>query len=244
MKKIAIFVEGQTELIFIREFILKIFEYQNVNIECRTLFSDSNFLKAEYDFPETPNDDAEYHFQIINVGNDNSVISRILKREKQMWNAGYIKIIGLRDMYSKAYREITRNIDENVINEFILTHQNTINQKTDNPNNISFCFAVMETEAWFLGFNRFEQIDIRLTNQYIMENLGFDLNSIDPEISFFHPAYIISQIYQLVGKDYDKHKGDIEAIAKKIMKNDYDDLYLKEKCKSFKEFYNILLLND
>ena len=64
MKKIAIFVEGQTELIFVREYLLKQFEYQGIDLECRNLFKDEKIQSAEYDFP---NNEAEIHFQIINV---------------------------------------------------------------------------------------------------------------------------------------------------------------------------------
>ena len=35
MKKIALFVEGNTELIFVREFLRKRFEYDDLEIECR-----------------------------------------------------------------------------------------------------------------------------------------------------------------------------------------------------------------
>jgi len=35
--RIAVFVEGQTELIVVREVILKYYEYTDIEIECRTL---------------------------------------------------------------------------------------------------------------------------------------------------------------------------------------------------------------
>ncbi len=104
MTKFAIFVEGQTELITVREFLLREFSYL-ISLECRTLFKASELKKAEYDFP---NPAAHIHFQIVNVGNDNAVLSRILVREGHMWTAGYERIIGLRDMYSQAYKELAR----------------------------------------------------------------------------------------------------------------------------------------
>ncbi len=84
MKKIAIFVEGQTELITLRELLLRDFEY-NVDIECRTLFKPGKFHKTPYDSFAPA---ADFHFQIINVGNDNAVLQRILRREEYLWNAG------------------------------------------------------------------------------------------------------------------------------------------------------------
>ena len=104
MIKTAIFVEGQSELIFTRELLLKYFEYQNIHIECYTLFNDHNLNPTEYKYD---NKNAAFYFQILNIGNDQKVISSILKREKYLFSKehGFHKIVGLRDMYSKEYRE-------------------------------------------------------------------------------------------------------------------------------------------
>lgn len=239
MTKTAIFVEGQTELIFIREFLLKMFDYSNINIYCRTLFVNSQFQKAEYDFPENYNNDAEYLFQIINVGNDVAIVSRILKREKYLWNAGFNKIIGLRDIYSKNYRELSRDIDGKIIQDFIKGHNKTIEQSAKKQDNIKLCFAIMEVEAWFLAIPKiFNKLDTVLTNEFIKTSLSIDLETVDPEKEFYHPAKIVGNIYSLVNKKYDKKKGDIEAITNSLLKDDYQNLYLSDKCNSFKIFYD------
>lgn len=49
MKKTAVFVEGKAELILIREFLLKMFEYQNIKIKCYALLND-NLSYAPYDY--------------------------------------------------------------------------------------------------------------------------------------------------------------------------------------------------
>ena len=100
MKKTVVFVEGQTELIFVREYLLKWFEWQ-VDLECTKLTRGGDFEYAEYNFPNLT---AEQHFQIIDVGNDTSVLPKILKYEKRMRELGYDKLIGLRDMYSEIYK--------------------------------------------------------------------------------------------------------------------------------------------
>lgn len=116
MIKTVIFVEGQTELIVTREFLLKYFEYNNIEIVCLRLVTDSNTQRAEHDFPYSL---ASYHFQIINVGNDKSVLSAIFKRKKYLVENNFSKIIGLRDMYSKEYKELSQIIEENLNNRFI-----------------------------------------------------------------------------------------------------------------------------
>jgi len=238
MRKIAIFVEGQTELITVREFLLREFNWNGIEIQCRTFYKKSDFKKVPYDV-SCPN--PEVHFQIINVGNDESVLTRILQREKYMWNSDYEKIIGLRDMYSKAYREDASQINNKVTEKFIKGAAETIKNKAKSPEKIKMCFAIMEIEAWFLGMYKvFEKLDNRLTAQYIKEQIGIDMEYVDPQTEFFHPANEMEKVYKLAGMSYDKHKGDIEAIVKHLSKDDYTYLHNSHKCNSFKIFYDSL----
>ena len=237
MKKFAIFVEGQTELITVREFLLRKFSY-DVAIESRTLFTKNDLKKVPYDY-SSPN--PQFHFQIIDVGNDNAVLSRILSREKYIWSAGYEKIIGLRDMYSKAYREQASHIDPEVNQKFIEGAHETIKTRSQYPEKIVICFAIMEVEAWFLGmYEIFEHLDACLTIEFIKERLDIDLETINPETEFFHPANQMEEIYELAGMSYDKHKGDIEAIASYLTVENYSDLLMSDNCNSFNYFYEAI----
>lgn len=240
MIKIAIFVEGQTELIFIRELLLKMFDYQNIWVECYTLFTDSNFIPPEYSFP---NHNAICYFQVINAGNYNAVLKRLLNREQYLWNNGFHKIFGVRDMYSHNYREVVQNstISEEINFRFIEGAAKTIAEKAKNAQNIHFHFAIMEAEAWILGLKdcfKYLHDDLSATN--ISERLGFNLDKIDPEKFFFHPASIIQKIFELANKPYSKSKSDINTIMSKIQKEDFIELSQSEKCKSFNSFHQTL----
>ena len=235
MTKTAIFVEGQTELIFVREFLLRIFDYQNISISCYRLFTDNNLIPAEY---EVQNKDAENHFQILHIGDDNSVLSRILKREKYLFKSGFTKIIGLRDMYSKQYREIVKDssIDPTVNQKFIESHNEQIS-KLENSDSIHFHFAIMEVESWLLGIRTLlTKVDSKLTNDFIKEQLNIDLNELDPETAFFRPAKTLNAIFSLVGKSYGKSKSDVNTIVSQIEKSDYADLKASSICQSFTAF--------
>lgn len=239
--KIAIFVEGQTELIFVREYLLKIFDFQ-ISIDCYTLFADSRLHTTEYAFAAP---EPLHYFQILNTGNDNAVLSRILRRERLLWNAGFDKIIGLRDMFSSAYlEEVTeRKIDQRVNNLFVETTQQTINREAIRPDDIHFSFAIMEVEAWILALDScFQHIHELLDHDFIAEKLGHNLSVIDPETTFFHPANIIEEIYSLVGLKYKKSKGDIYTIMNGIQKEDFRYLYESDKCASFNSFSDKLPL--
>lgn len=231
MRKIAIFVEGQTELIIVREMLLKAFQYEDIWVECFTLFVDSKFNPTEYEYKC---ERAANYFQVINVGNDQSVITRMIRRADYMWSQGFDKLIGLRDMYSKQYREeaMGLGIVPELNKKFIDGHKKTLP-----PGNVAFCFAIMETEAWILGMPIcFERMDARLTTDYIHGNLGYDLNTVDPEIVFFHPAVEVEKIYELVGRSYSKRKGDIYAVASNLEREDFYALYIAPKCESFTFF--------
>ncbi|TAE19794.1 MAG: DUF4276 family protein [Bacteroidetes bacterium] len=242
MMKIAVFVEGQTELIFVREMLLKVFKYQNISLACYTLHNDNERNPTEYEYR---NDEAPIYFEILNVGNDAKVLPAILKRERYMWSdtQGFDKIIGLRDMYSKNYREVveTHQISEEVNQKFIEGATKTIQDKAQKPEKISFHFAIMEVEAWLLGLKEWlQRIDNRLTTNYIAQNLAYNLEVINPETAFFHPAKFLEEIYDLADKEYDKKKGDVYKIMSFLEKQDFIDLANSDKCNSFKEFYTSL----
>ena len=239
MIKISLFVEGQTELIFMREYLLKMYEYQGIALKCYTLKNDT-LVDAEYDYL---NDDADYYFQIINVGNDNSVLTVLLKMEPWLRNKGFSKIIGIRDMYSDNYRKKVQNqtINPAINVEFIRIAQESINNRAKDPSYIHFFFAIMEIEAWWLAIeNCFQHIDDRLTNAYIHAELGYNLTEIDPEITFFHPAEFVNQIHGLAGGEYKKHKDQVNKLMGNLEANHFRTLAAGHKCNSFKNIHSSL----
>lgn len=227
MRKVAIFVEGQSELIFVREFLLQWFNY-NVDIECFALRTGDAIYAPEYPFPNTQ---APLHFQIINANSDIAVLTQIFRHEQQLYNAGYEIIIGLRDMFSEAYiktvKNRTINLSENALfREGVI---NTIRQKAVNAEAIRFCFAIMEIEAWWLGIpTLWADLEEPVRKQ-------FGDAFADPE-SVFHPAVLIKNIQQSRQKDYTKHNTEVESIVGKISREDYVELHDSRRCPSFCEF--------
>jgi hypothetical protein len=238
MRKIAIFVEGQSELIFIRELLLKFYDWQNVWIECYTLFNNVNLNPTEYSIK---NEDASIYYQILNIGNDRKVLSSILKRESYLFseNQSFDKVIGLRDMYSKEYREEvkTSSVDETINQKFIDGRSQTIKTGTKNPDKIRFHFAIMELETWILGIDSL----FSSMKDKIAKELGFDLNDIELETDIFHPAKVLDRVMQIVDNSgYDKKSKGINMLMSRISKEDFIRLLDSERCKSFNEFYNSL----
>lgn len=238
-RKIAVFVEGQTELIFVREFLLQWFQYEStmIGFECYSLLKE-DFCDYPYRFGD---EDSENYYLIVNVGNDNSVLSRIRTRMKQMVNGNYQSVIGLRDMYCDKYvEESKRTIKDDLNKEFIQAAQEVINEM-DRGDLVHFHFAIMEVEAWLLGMPEFLlSLDEKFTLQYVKEQLDIDLSQ-DPEETLFHPAKELGTIFSDAGKTYDKHETNIWSIMSKLNRDNYISLINSGKCATFKGFVESLL---
>lgn len=248
MKRIAIFVEGHGELIFVREFLLKWFEW-NVEVQCLEVRS-SNYFPTEYD---NLNPTASFHFQIWNVGSDLNVLPEMKRRANKLFNNGYTKIVGLRDMFGDQYKKLLekrnrrQEIDNELNNKIQFSNENQIKdfltemQLTENC--IQMCFSIMELEAWILSFSDLQaRIDTQLTNDFIYKNLNINLLEIDTETTFFHPKEKLKAIWELVGKNYGKHQKEMNEIMGHLDKNDFEELLESGKCNSFKHFVTSLTL--
>lgn len=233
--KTAIFVEGQTELIFVRELLLRVFDPNDLSFRCSRLLR-QEAVPANYDF--RANQDTAFSFDIIQVGNDSSVQSVIVSRAEYFWNKQYFRIIGLRDMYTPLYRKKSTTVSPELNARFKEATFYAINNTALKPESIHFHFAIMELEAWLLGFKDvFEKTDLRLTNTFILESLGIDLAQIDPETTFLHPVEIVKKITALSGSVYDKHEGEVNAFMANLSKEDFLELRDSGKCASFSSFF-------
>ena len=235
MKKIGVFTEGRSELIFTRDIILKLFKYEHISVECFVV-NGSRQKEAPYPYI-TKNPD--YYFQLVCIGNDEKVLSYIKYRYGSLIKSGFSMILAVRDMYSQEYKKRSNTIDQRISQNFIDQHLCTINTISLPQCSINLYFSIMEFEAWILSMpNLFSKIYSQLSVEMINQNLGFDLRNISPEREFFHPASIMSKIYSLIGEKYDKSISQIESIVGNISETDYEDAIFDDKCPSFCEFYN------
>ena len=235
MKKIAIFTEGQSELMFIRYLLLTIIDNSRLSYECIKLEGERNY---HYPYGEYASPSPDFYFFIINVGNDEKVLSSIKEREEGLFGKGYEEIIGLRDMYCEVYdKRSAGRIDNGLSEQFINQSTNVISDMS-NPEAISLFFSIMELEAWFLSmYNLFQKIYPALTLEFIERECGYNLKNIDPQTNFYRPSNEIIKIMNLIGIDYDKHIEDIDRIVNRMEINDYTDAFENERCQNFMLFY-------
>lgn len=234
MKKIAIFTEGQSEQIFVRHFLTQVIGWEKISFECWKLYA-NRMDPAPFKYA---GEKAEIHFFILNVTNDERLLSAVNDREKRFIQKGYEKIIALRDMHSQKYSKRSGGVIDEGITRIFIENANMTIKNMSNPSRIKMHFAIMELEAWFLGmYNMFERLNPALSIDYIEGELGFNLSVIDPQTEFFKPADIVGNILQLIDWQYKKSEHDIESICSQINTNDLCDAFKNGRCSSFRDFY-------
>jgi hypothetical protein len=212
-KKIACFVEGQTELIFVEKLFQEIAGSKKISIET-SKFQGGKANRIIQPLKSSTIKDAPFFVLLYDCGCDSHVVSDIGKQHESLTNKGYEKILGLRDLYPKSLSE--KGQLEGGIKGWL---------KLVQPKGIPIyiTLAVMEIEAWFLAeWHYFDKLDSRLTPDFILQELGLDLRNIDVE-QRPHPSQDLKDIYRLVSRKYEKN----EKASQEIINNlDYEFLYL------------------
>lgn len=214
MRRIAIFVEGYTELVFLDKLIREIAEVHEIAIHHRQIKgggSKSGYAKRYIEL-QTPliDEQKSLYFLLVDCRGDHQVSQRIREEHVSLTKLGYEKIIGLRDVYP------------------CFSHTDIPKLKSglrygikSNLAPVKFILSVMEIEAWFLAeYNHLLNIDTSLTPSYVAANLGFD-PSVDDMTLRIAPATDLKNIYDLVGIKYTK--GDAPQTVNHL---DFENLYV------------------
>lgn len=99
MKRIEIFVEGISELIFVRDILQKIYNYDatTVYIRCNSLNTSTNLT----DLWTFGNINATYHIEITDTESYTKPLSAITNRRKRLSENNASLVLGLRDIDSQ-----------------------------------------------------------------------------------------------------------------------------------------------
>lgn len=212
MKKLAIFVEGQTEQLFISKLLIEIAGKKNIHIELyksaerRNGIRSIRLIKA---YSIKPNQ--KYYVLVRDCGNDDSVKSDIIEAYKGMVNQNYEKVLGLRDVYPHK-KNLIRKLEKGLKSHL-----------RQNPLPVDILLAVMEIEAWFLAeTSHFQKIHPLLTINLIKNKLRWNPLAVNLETRT-HPSEDLNQIYKLVGHSYDKRKITVERTINNL---NYSIIYL------------------
>lgn len=212
MKKIAIFVEGQTEQLFVEKLINQIADTNEIVIEARKLTGGNRTIPGWIRlWTSASSTGRAYFFLIVDSGGDNTVKSDIRDNYQRLVSEGYNVIIGIRDVYPQVvYSDIPK------LRSMLNYGMRTV------PIQVGFVLGVMEIETWFIcEYTHFGRVDPTLTTAVIKSNLGFDPAVDDVQLRAI-PSDDLDKIYQLVGHQYQKDYNSIQVLLNQL---DYTLLY-------------------
>jgi hypothetical protein len=227
MKKMAIFVEGLTELKFIDRLLREIITERHLQIAHARASGEARGSRRVMSISaiSEAHEERKYYFLIVDSSSDNRVGSDIRENYDSMAAQGYASIIGLRDVRPDfSFAEIPK-----------LRGRLSYRLKTK-PIQVIFALGVMEIEAWFLAeHSHFSRIHPEITPYRIKEELDFDPISGDMQLRE-NPAKDLSDSYALEGLAYAKRTAQIQRTIDAL---DYAAIYC-EHPKKFPDADNII----
>lgn len=211
MKKMAIFLEGQTEQIFVERLLETMSQRDDIVIEKRRGYGGKktgrHFITLKS--AKSPKVD-DFFILLVDCSNDGRVLSDIREQYHSLIKQGYSKILGLRDVYPRKVEELHR----------LKSMTGILLPKS--PIRCRIVFAMLEIETWFIAeYTHFRRIHPSLTRDLIEEELGIDPRSPDIETILrpekdslkTSPAGDLNRLYHLVGKGYKKSRHQVNQIV-------------------------------
>ena len=192
MKRLAIFVEGETEQLFAAFLVREMANAAHLHVEFRAAKGGKSTRRRNRIVTAVAdNPTMKWYVLIVDCSGDGGVKSRILEEFTHLAEHDYKFVIGLRDA-PKNRADIPRLREGLAIN------------LPAAPPPVHFVLAVMEIEAWFLAeHTHLPKIHDKLTCAFIHTELGFD-PSADDMRNRDRPAQDLNAAYKLVGARYQK----------------------------------------
>ncbi len=196
MDRLAVFVEGYTEVVFVKKLFEEVAGKNNVLVEHWKIRGGSRTRRTMRLVEALKASTGQkYYVLIVDCGGDETVKTRIREEHENLTKKGYSRIIGIRDVaptfthadIPKLAASLPKYIKTSLI-----------------P--VEFILAIMEIEAWFLAeATHYQRIDPAITVAAIKARLGFDPENDDME-QRLAPAEDLNKCYQIGGRTYLKHR--------------------------------------
>ena len=206
MRRLAIFVEGLTEQILVRQMLQAVLDRNRIAIQAVKITGGHN-VRMSFTVMKAAdvNHQTEYYVLIFDCGGETNVKSYMLAHRQKLVSNGYQMVLGLRDVYPSFERKDVGKLRKG------LNHQ--LPQKRARTH---IHLAIMETEAWFLGeFHHLRRVSKLLSPEFIEKHLGFNPRTADIE-GRDHPSTDLKAAYQLAGHDYTKKRDRLNAVVSKL----------------------------
>jgi len=218
IRKLAVFVEGQTEQIFVAKLVGEIAS-QNKLVVISQKFSGPRHRRIPVTISsQAPDTNTDYMVAIFDCCGDSMVLSDMLRQVSSLESNGYGMVLGLRDIYPESLANIP------AMRQAISRALSVGSRDLTIPINLHL--AQMEMEAWFIAeHSHFNRTLPPISPALIQRRLGYDVESIDYEL-IPHPADELKQIRQLVGLGYNKNRRVVDSIVESL---NYDELFLNTR---------------
>ncbi|PJD96270.1 MAG: hypothetical protein CK425_06160 [Parachlamydia sp.] len=237
-KKIAIYVEGQTEQIFLNRLIQVWWDYSGIEIKNIKIMAGEEKKPLVQDF-QSP--DPETYFLICDVAGVGGLASTIASRSKKQHEKGF-KIIGLRDLYANDFCSLPANVDRSleIIKNF---KKSLLIQKCHCPDEINIYLAVMEIEAWLLAFTEAIAKWAKISEETILNKISENLHT--PEIinleRIKRPSILLRDLGEIGLRQQSKSVGAITLMVNNIDREHIEKVHASNQIPSFNKFWNELL---
>lgn len=195
MKKIAFFVEGQTEQIFVNRLVRYLLGPKHTTIIQKKVKGGTRIPKEEVTIHRSETITPTYEVVIVNCGSDNRVKSEMLENVDNMNKNKYKYIIGLRDLYPISLDELGK-VEKGLA--FLPSSYKELSIQFD------IVLAIREIESWFLAEGAFlQKMNRALTEEFIVRKIGYSPSAVNYKY-IEHPAFELNRILQFVGLSYAK----------------------------------------
>jgi len=197
MNKMAVFVEGYTEVVLVDKLIRAIAGKLAIDIRWHRYHGGTSCPQTCRQIQAAGLVQGHDHFiMIYDCRGDEAVKTRMAKEYDNLARAGYNKIVCLRDVYPLIKRKDIPELERN-LPAYIKTK----------PIQVDFILGIMEIESWFLAeHTHFEKIHPSITVEEIRNKLLFDPENGDMQLRDT-PADDMNNCYMLAGLPYDKGSG-------------------------------------
>jgi hypothetical protein len=214
VKKLAIFVEGLTELVFVDKLLRELITDKKLCIEHFHGYGGKKSARRLITLQATASTPNHiYYVQIIVSAADNRVASDIKDNYEGLVRSGFDAIIGIRDVYPDF-----ASADVEKLRAGLRYGLRT------KPIMVVLVLGIMEIEAWFLAeHTHFPKVHSGLTIDRIWSSLHFNPSTEDMQLRNC-PHGDLHNIYTIEGLAYRKEKHQIQRTVSVL---DYGRIYIE-----------------
>lgn len=220
--KVAVFVEGLTELELVKSLITALCGQRNIEFDIREQRG-GKLVSVSF----SPILGATTYVLLVDCHSDDQVKTQIRDQYPFLISAGYTYVIGLRDVYPFTQADLPA-----------IQLGMSVGMPTSGQIPIDMHLAVLEVEAWFLDeLTHFQRIDASLTPA-ALASAGFDLAT-SVGADWPHPAETLDNIYRIARKRYRKKGSHIRRTVGALS---FEEMYVtvRERAPTFNLFLDSL----